>query len=393
MVFDNDDLLLLILAEEQQQREEPSLQDQARRKRTGQIRRVSLRMPNRSPFRYLFNSFKDDALITLCGFNHKTFNDLLVLFTPYYDNYTPYTDNFTGVFHLKRTAYTRNNKKKGRPRLMNATDALALYLAWTRTRGSHKTLQLIFGLTSCPLSMHLRFARRIIVKILLRHPDAHVKMPTTTEVGLFASAINEKYPSLRDVWGAMDGLKLYIERSGNEREQNMFFNGWTHDHYVTSLFLFSPDGRIRASFLNCPGAWHDSTLALMSGIYDKIDEVYARDRMRVVVDSAFSKESRDSLLKSHQNNIDRMGRVRTTARQFADATSVRQLSEWGMAGLQRSFPRLKERLAYEEQGERKLILTSIVLLYNFRASTVGYNQIKSTYMQQSLGRDANEIFN
>jgi DDE superfamily endonuclease len=390
MVFDADDLLLLFFEEELQPK---TLTCKERRKRRDQIRRISIRMPNRSPFRYLFNSFQDDALITLCGFDHKTFNDLLVLFTPYYNYFTPYTDDFTGIFHLKPVTFTRHNKKKGRPRLLSASDALALYLTWTRTRGSHKSLQLIFGLTSCPLSMHLRFARRIIVKILRCNPLAEVKMPTSTEAALFASAINDKYPSLRDVWGAMDGLKLYIERSGNEAEQNMFYNGWTHDHYVTSLFLFSPDGRIRASFINCPGAWHDSTLALMSGIYDKIDDVYARDRMRVVVDSAFSKESRVSLLKSHQNNIDRMGRVRMTARQFADATSVRQLSEWGMAGLQRSFPRLKERLAYEEQGERKLILTSIVLLYNYRASTIGMNQIRSTYMQSSLERDANDLFN
>ena len=69
---------------------------------------------------------------------------------------------------------------------------------------------------------------------------------------------------------------------------------------------------------------------------------------------------------------------------------VRQLSEWGMRGLQGSFPRLKDRIKYEERGERKLILQMIVLLYNFRASTVGQNQISSSFMPHLL-RDANHF--
>ena len=59
-----------------------------------------------------------------------------------------------------------------------------------------------------------------------------------------------------------------------------------------------------------------------------------------------------------------------------------------MRGLQASFPRLRDRLRYEEQGERKLIIQVIVLLYNFRATTVGQNQIQTTFMPW-LEHDAN----
>ena len=49
----------------------------------------------------------------------------------------------------------------------------------------------------------------------------------------------------------MDGLKLTLQRAGNETQQNNFYNGWTHEHYyVTNLFLFSPDGKIRCSYFN-----------------------------------------------------------------------------------------------------------------------------------------------
>jgi hypothetical protein len=57
-------------------------------------------------------------------------------------------------------------------------------------------------------------------------------------------------------------------------------------------------------------------------------------------------------------------------------TPVRQMAEWGMRGLQASFPRLKDRLDYEEKGEQQLVLELIVYLYNYRASLVGLSQIQ-----------------
>jgi hypothetical protein len=114
---------------------------------------------------------------------------------------------------------------------------------------------------------------------------------------------------------------------------------------------FSPDGLVRACYLNAPGCWHDSTNALNSKIYDKVDDVYQRTRCKVVVDSAFSATKRPSLIKSHQTNFDRLGNTRQKDQIHRDATSVRQLSEWGMRGFQGSFPRLNDRMIYEETGE------------------------------------------
>jgi hypothetical protein len=59
-----------------------------------------------------------------------------------------------------------------------------------------------------------------------------------------------------------------------------------------------------------------------------------------------------------------------------------------MRGFKGSFPRLKDRLQYEERGEQKIILFLFVLLYNFCASTVGQNQIQSTFMDP-LARNCN----
>jgi hypothetical protein len=94
--------------------------------------------------------------------------------------------------------------------------------------------------------------------------------------------------------------------------------------------------------------------------------------VKIVFDSTYESERRDLMYKSYQNNIDRNGNVRQNSQIQRQAT----------------FPRLKDRMLYEEKGERRLIMNLIVFLYNYRASVVGLNQIQSVYMPW-LERSAN----
>ena len=328
---DDETLCLLLLHKETKERLH-RLQAEYMRRRSGNVRRIALLHPKYSAFMRLYNSRDDSSLIALCGFDHASFKKLLELFSPVFNEWTPYPQKATKkTFQVKRLP---RSGKTGRKRLVDATMCLALVLAWTRTRGSNTSLQLIFGLTANPLSVWLRFGRRILVKVLRNHPDAMVRLPTSAEVESFKRAIREKYPILTNVWGAMDGLKILIE--AHPELENMFYNGWKCDHYISNLFVFSPDGKIRACYINAPGSWHDSTMAVYSKTYEKLDLIYERERQRggarIVVDSAFGSEARESLLKSYQNNFDRQGRVRQRAELFRSATSVRQLSEWGMRG-------------------------------------------------------------
>ena len=64
-------------------------------------------------------------------------------------------------------------------------------------------------------------------------------MPTDDELDEFIATIAVKYPALTNCWGAMDGLKLRLERAGNNNMQNNYYNGWTHDHYVSNFFVFA----------------------------------------------------------------------------------------------------------------------------------------------------------
>jgi hypothetical protein len=72
----------------------------------------------------------------------------------------------------------------------------------------------------------------------------------------------------------MNGLKLYLQQSGNTEIQEQFYNGSTHNHYVTSVFCFCPDGTIPIVFFNIPGSVHDSQVVELGKIYSKLECVY-----------------------------------------------------------------------------------------------------------------------
>lgn len=68
---------------------------------------------------------------------------------------------------------------------------------------------------------------------------------------------------------------------------------------------------------------------------------------------------------------------------YSDASSARQESKWGMHSLQGVMPRLKNRLYYEERGERGVIIEMIVRLFNICAKLIGNFQIRSTFIPDS----------
>ena len=126
----------------------------------------------------------------------------------------------------------------------------------------------------------------------------------------------------------MDGLKVTLEQSGDALIQERFYNGWTHDHYVTLVLCFCPDGTIPIACINDPGLVHDSQVADYGNIQNKLESVFERDGAQCTVDSAFGNVSREYLIKSSQ---DLMHIPNHHERRIPrDATSMRQSAEWGM---------------------------------------------------------------
>ena len=225
--------------------------------------------------------------------------------------------------------------------------------------------------------------RRILLDVLLEEPNAQIKLPKGELLEQYVAAIAARHQSLGQerVWGAMDGLKLYLQASRDDGIQEMYYCGYTCDHYVTNLFLFAPDGTICLRVYNAPGSFHDSTLAGLGcpvDAYGLIERMYDRYGVKVAVDSAFASQQSDSMIKSGQSVAFAEGSWHVLVAN--EATSLRQTAEWGMRALQGSFPRLKERFVYEERGERRIMLDMITRLFNLRGRRVGINQIRSVYM-------------
>ena len=365
------------------------LGDEERARRNRVYKRVSLLHQHSSPWRHLWNSQSDQSLITLTGLDYRAFYYLCEKFAPIFNTYSPfgYRDGEEELIPKAKT---------GRKRLILAEDCLGLVLAWTRTRGAISTLQLIFGMTMSNVMSYLKFGKRIIIEVLKNDDLARIALPTAEKVEQYCAAVKEKHPDLDMVWATMDGLKLALQQAPSDEVQRMFYNGWTHGHYVGSVFCFAPDGTIPIAMYNVPGCVHDSEIAVWGGVYEKLKVVYELTGARCTVDSAFNgKMNANYLLKSSQHDLvaDHDGPLEQMSLEIhrkRACTSMRQSAEWGMRGLRSSFPRINDKIRWEDAGERKIDLKMMVLLFNLRSHLVGINQIRNVYMPY-LETDANNI--
>ena len=368
ILFDEDD-------------DENQLSIEERRRRDRRYPRKAVRFYEQSPFKYLFLCGDEQALLNCCGVDHKVFDELLALFQPIYDTHT--YDRETG--HIKKLKLSPEGVPRGVNRHLDATGCLGLVLYWYRTRGScARTIALNFGLTSTVLYRWIKFGRRALLDGLQHHPAAKVYTPTAEEIEEYIDAIGAKYPIMKEerVWGACDGLKIKLQKSTNYLKQNQNYNGWASGTYIGAVYVFAPDSRIRMCTINCPGSWHDSTMADY-GVYRKMKAIHHSHKAKVLCDSAFSLKAAPYIIKSSQSEDPKLGARGVLLNR--QATSVRQFAEHGMRMIQGQFPRLKDPLQLEEFGERKVVLTLMILLYNYQTSKVGVNMILNSYMSKTKG--------
>ena len=360
------------------------LNEEGRQRRDRNLIRAALHDPQNSTWEKCFSSGDDGVLITVTGFDHATFNFMLSHFTPLFTSYTPWCSKVGGVDGLNYRKLS-NEEKRGKKRMVTAKACLGLVLAWYRFRGAEFVLQGWFGFTGTQCNVWLRFGRRMLLKALLSIQEAKVQFPSEETIKDFQKAIRQRHIHLNRVYCFADGLKLPFEACSGLLQQGMYYNGWTHGHYITNVFVFGADGTIIDAVLNVPGSVHDSQVASWGGMYDRLKEVYQRTGAICVVDSAFASANVPYLIRSSDDLTKAADPFEREV--MTDATSLRQAAEWGMRAIQSAFPRLKDHISYEENGERTVILKLLPLLYNLRCNKVGLNQIRNTYML-SLSKDA-----
>ena len=196
-------LLLFLLTRQKSQRARLTFRDnlslRARCRRDRRITRRALQQPTLLPFTFLFHSTCDQSLITLTGVDHRSFVYMLHRFQLLFMRYTPYSAD-------GRVRILQVTERRGRPRSMNATHCLGLLLAWHRTRGSLMNLTIMFEVTASVASLFIRFARRLLLRILCNDANSIVRMPSAEESTDLKTAFSSKYHSLPDVYAVVDGL-------------------------------------------------------------------------------------------------------------------------------------------------------------------------------------------
>ena len=162
-------------------------------------------------------STQDYSLILLCLLALFSWN--CSIFEPLFDMNTPISQS--GLIKSKNIANLVNE----RAQLWNATSCLGLVLVWTHTNSTYCSLCLLFGIRQSTCLEWLWFGKRVLLRGLKDCPHVKIEMPLNKQVMEFQHAISSKYPRLKDVWGAMDSLKVNILAAEDDVTQNCFCNG------------------------------------------------------------------------------------------------------------------------------------------------------------------------
>ena len=234
-----------------------------------------------------------------------------------------------------------------------------------------KFLCMIFGITPSVCSRTLRHMLKRIVKTL--------KFPDAEKMREYATMVQAREPSVDDVIGFMDGVSLSSECTDERVEQNAFYCGYDSDTMVNNIFAYGPDGKVFFAAINFPGSWADGALTarILASIRSRIgsykicvDQGFPRtgDAFGILVGPVTKRAAR----RLHRDLRDYYLRVSNVH------TSLRQASEWGMRGLQGTFPRCKKRLPSDTM-KRRLVIEGIISVHNYRTHIVGQNQIKAVF--------------
>jgi hypothetical protein len=219
----------------------------------------------------------------------------------------------------------------------------------------------------------------LIVRRLSDHPIAQVKFPDPVKMRQFADMVQLRARIVNNVIGFMDGVSIPAECMDERVEQNAFYCGYDCDTMVNNVFAYGPDGKVFFAAINFPGSWADGALTarFLHALKKKIGDY------KICVDQGFpwSGDVHGTLVgpvtKSAARRLHRD--VRDYLLKISNVhTLLRQASEWGMRGLQGTFPRWKKRLP-SNHHQRRLVLEAIVLIHNYRTELVGFNQINTVF--------------
>ncbi len=346
-----------------------------------------------TPWQHMHARGNDRAFITTMGIDVTTFEYILDQgFAETWDS-TPIPRNDISLNALPRIDR----------RSLDAAGALGLVLHYLASTMRELSLQQIFGLIPSTVTRYLSFSLQIILMVLRKIPAARIEWPRGETFNDFTDRIVERHDRLFGAFGFIDGLKLPVEESSDQDIENSMYNGWLHDHFISNILVFAPDGAhfnrfahtnasdllftgtVIACRLNAPGSWHDSRVA--QTVYEKLRS-RTPNGFYLVADTAFPRGSaalrRGGFIRAPMKAgevLHMTEEAMRTAVQFDNQLlSCRQAAEWGMRTIQGSFGRLRMPLPIDDTRARANLIEICVRLSNVRTRLVGISQIKEVFM-------------
>ena len=129
-------------------------------------------------------------------------------------------------------------------RSLDASGALGLALHFLTSTMTEISLMQIFALIPSTVSWSINFSLTILLKTLRKMPDAQIQWLQHDEFQESNKLILAHQPLFDGAFGSMDGLNLPVQTSADQEIENATFNGWLHEHFVSSVFTFSVTGLI-----------------------------------------------------------------------------------------------------------------------------------------------------
>jgi hypothetical protein len=106
------------------------------------------------------------------------------------------------------------------------------------------SLQQIFAIIPSTVSRYITFGLQIYLDTLRSIQEARIKWPgMLADFHEYNQLIVARHPLLDGAFASIDGLNLPVQDSDDEDIENATFNGWLHEHFVSSVLVFSPKGQ------------------------------------------------------------------------------------------------------------------------------------------------------
>ena len=343
-----------------------------------------------TPWQQLYRSKSDRAYITTMGFDVVTFHKILDagFARRWYTMPIARSD-------VKSTGWTRPTARS-----FDAAGALGLILHYLSSTMHEIALQEIFAVVPASLSRYITSALKISLTTLREMPNARIAWPKGDEFHQFNNAIREQHPRLMGAFASIDGLNLPMQTSGNQDIENATYNGWLHEHFVSSVLVFAPNGLcifgdrrrttdmvfpglIIGAHLNAPGSWHNSQVA--QSIYQGLrDETPAE--FYLVADSAFPRGGQaiqgriKAPLKLVNESKGRRWRLLRLCNSTGNCCHIAKLPSGVIEAFKVHFSRLRVPLPVNAVKRRGDVLETCVRAFCLRTKCIGVNQINSVYV-------------